>query len=203
VYSYLINLKKTYPAFRSNDFTLAVNGALKRINISHASMNVSIIGNFNVTAGTIAGNFNSTGLWYDYFSGNSINVTDPYAQMTLQPGEFHIYTNVKLPTPEPGLITDVAEYHADQIPTHYLLEQNYPNPFNPTTAIKFNLPEKTNVSLVIYDQLGEKVTTLINGALSAGYHQVEWDASNMTSGIYFYEIKTNNFSAVKKLILMK
>jgi hypothetical protein len=84
-----------------------------------------------------------------------------------------------------------------------VLNQNYPNPFNPTTSIKFGLPEKANVGLAIYNQLGEKIATLVNGELSAGYHKVEWNASDMTSGIYFYEIKTDKFSAVKKLILMK
>jgi hypothetical protein len=97
----------------------------------------------------------------------------------------------------------VIEVQTTETPLSYELMQNYPNPFNPTTSIKFGLPEKADVSLTIYNQLGEKVATLVNGELGAGYHKVEWTASNMTSGIYFYEIKTDKFGAVKKLILMK
>jgi hypothetical protein len=97
----------------------------------------------------------------------------------------------------------VIEVQTTETPLSYELMQNYPNPFNPTTSIKFGLPEKANVSLAIYNQLGEKIATLVNGELGAGYHKVEWNASNMTSGIYFYEIRTDKFSEVKKLILMK
>jgi hypothetical protein len=97
----------------------------------------------------------------------------------------------------------VIEVQTTETPLSYELMQNYPNPFNPTTSIKFGLPEKANVSLAIYNQLGEKIATLVNGELGAGYHKVEWNASNMTSGIYFYEIKTDKFSAVKKLVVLK
>ncbi len=88
-------------------------------------------------------------------------------------------------------------------PTSYELLQNYPNPFNPTTIIKFGLPEKTNAVLTVYNQLGEKIVVLANGELEGGYHSVEWNASNQPSGIYFYELKTEKYSSVKKLMLMK
>ncbi|MBI2418923.1 MAG: choice-of-anchor J domain-containing protein, partial [Ignavibacteriales bacterium] len=88
-------------------------------------------------------------------------------------------------------------------PASFELSQNFPNPFNPSTTIKFGLAEKSNVSLTIYNQLGEKVAVLLNGEMEAGYHKVEWNASNMTSGVYFYEIKAGSFTSVKKLMLMK
>jgi hypothetical protein len=88
-------------------------------------------------------------------------------------------------------------------PTVYELMQNYPNPFNPTTTIRFGLPEKANVTLTVYNQIGERIVTLLQSEKEAGYYSVDWNASNMTSGVYFYEIRTEKFSAVKKLILMK
>ncbi len=89
------------------------------------------------------------------------------------------------------------------IPSSYVLSQNYPNPFNPSTAIVFALPEKTGVVISVYDQLGKKVAVLLNAEKEAGYHNIEWNASNMASGVYFYELKTPKFRSVKKLLLMK
>ncbi len=88
-------------------------------------------------------------------------------------------------------------------PIAFELQQNYPNPFNPVTTIKFGLPEKTNVTLTIYNQIGERVTILANEAMDEGYHSINWNAMNMPSGIYFYELRTEKFTSVKKLILLK
>jgi|GEM_PF-6985508 len=89
------------------------------------------------------------------------------------------------------------------IPTVYDLSQNYPNPFNPSTKIKFSLPESGLVSLKIYDILGREVATLINEELPASYQTVDFNASNLSTGIYFYRINVNNYTSVKKMILMK
>ncbi len=95
------------------------------------------------------------------------------------------------------------EVSANTKPIAYQLLQNYPNPFNPSTMIRFALPENTRVRLAIYNQLGEQVAELVNEQMEAGYHQVTWNAANMSTGVYFYEIKTEKFRSVKKLILMK
>ena len=88
-------------------------------------------------------------------------------------------------------------------PAKYSLEQNFPNPFNPVTRIKFSLPERSNVKLNIYNSLGEKVEELVNADFDAGYHKLEWNASTFASGIYIYELRTDKFVAVKKMILLK
>ncbi|MBV6445254.1 MAG: T9SS type A sorting domain-containing protein [Ignavibacteriales bacterium] len=85
----------------------------------------------------------------------------------------------------------------------FALEQNYPNPFNPSTSIKFSLPVGANVSLVVYNSLGEKVAVLADGVKEAGVHSVAFDAVALPSGIYFYELKAGGFSAVKKMMLLK
>jgi hypothetical protein len=88
----------------------------------------------------------------------------------------------------------------------YKLEQNYPNPFNPTTKINFSLPKKENVSLKVYDILGNEVANLINNeAFSQGSYSYEFSASEFkfSSGVYFYILKTENFTSTKKMMLIK
>jgi hypothetical protein len=85
----------------------------------------------------------------------------------------------------------------------YSLSQNYPNPFNPKTIINFQLPKNNYVTLTIYDILGRKVSILVIEELKAGTYQVDWDASNYTSGVYFYKFIAGEFTETKKMILMK
>ena len=90
------------------------------------------------------------------------------------------------------------------VPDVYSLEQNYPNPFNPSTVIEFSIPEDAvDVKLTIYNALGQKVTELVNTKLEAGKYQYKWDASEVASGLYIYELRTSKFSSVKKMMLLK
>ena len=88
-------------------------------------------------------------------------------------------------------------------PREYALEQNYPNPFNPSTNIKFSLPEATEVTVTIYNTLGQKVTELVNGKLDAGKYSYVWNAGNVATGMYIYELRTDKFVSVKKMLLLK
>ncbi|RKE02570.1 alpha-amylase family glycosyl hydrolase [Marinifilum flexuosum] len=99
VFSALAKIKKEEPAFESDNFNLITSQALKRIEINHADMDVRIIGNFDIKEGSISANFSKTGTWYDYFSGQELNVTDANANITLKPGEYHIYTTKQLTQP--------------------------------------------------------------------------------------------------------
>jgi hypothetical protein len=90
-----------------------------------------------------------------------------------------------------------------RIPNFYALDQNYPNPFNPTTKITYALPKAGSVNLVVYDILGREVATLVNEVKQAGIHTVDFNASNLASGIYFYSMKSGDFTAVKKMVLVK
>jgi hypothetical protein len=89
------------------------------------------------------------------------------------------------------------------MPEHFLLNQNYPNPFNPTTQIKFDLKNSGFVKLIVYDILGREVKILVNEYKPAGSYEVQFDASNLTSGIYFYKLSTKNYTSVKKMVLMR
>ncbi|MGD1046735.1 MAG: T9SS type A sorting domain-containing protein [Bacteroidota bacterium] len=89
------------------------------------------------------------------------------------------------------------------LPTHFSLDQNYPNPFNPATTISFTLPSKSFVSLKVFDILGREVATIISEEMSAGSYSRQWNAANMSSGIYFYRLQAGTFIETKKLVLLR
>ena len=88
-------------------------------------------------------------------------------------------------------------------PSWFRLEQNYPNPFNPTTTIGFGIIEKRNVRLSVLNILGEEIRVLLNEEKEAGYHSIDFNASDLPSGVYFYRIQSGNFIDTKKMILLK
>jgi len=88
-------------------------------------------------------------------------------------------------------------------PEKFELYQNYPNPFNPTTTIEYALPKAGNVTLKIYDAIGKEVVTLVNEAKEAGYYSERFDASKLSSGLYFYSLRAGKFIETKKMLLMK
>ena len=99
-----------------------------------------------------------------------------------------------------GTITRINDF---ENPIRFSLEQNYPNPFNPSTTIEYSIPESGNVKLIIFNSLGEKVTTLVNNFEEAGIHKVNFDARDLASGIYLYKIDTGKYSSIKKMILLR
>ena len=97
--------------------------------------------------------------------------------------------------------TDIDD--GDEMPTEFALEQNYPNPFNPSTRIRYSLQKSGNIKLTVYDILGREIETLVNGYMSAGKHEINFDASELSSGIYFYTLQTGEFSQTRKMILLR
>ena len=101
-----------------------------------------------------------------------------------------------------GLTVGTAN-NQTSLPETYKLEQNYPNPFNPTTTINYSIPHEGFVKLVVTDILGKQVAVLVNENKPAGNYSVNFDAANIPSGVYFYKIETGDFTAVKKMVVMK
>ncbi len=104
--------------------------------------------------------------------------------------------------------TDINQFDIDNLPSKFNMSQNYPNPFNPTTTIEFNLPTKSNVTVIIYNLLGQEVQQLVNQQYSAGNYKVTWDGTSSNgeqsaTGMYFYQIVTDNFIETKKMVLLK
>ena len=105
----------------------------------------------------------------------------------------------------------VKNIDIDGVPREFVLSQNYPNPFNPNTTINYALPHSCEVTITLYDILGNEVSTLVSENKKAGYYSVEFNASNLSSGIYFYKIEAVDpstssglsFVEVKKMLLLK
>ncbi|HEX9740301.1 MAG TPA: T9SS type A sorting domain-containing protein, partial [Ignavibacteriaceae bacterium] len=85
----------------------------------------------------------------------------------------------------------------------YKLSQNYPNPFNPVTVISYQVPVKSFVSLKVYDIIGREIQSLVNEEKDAGKYEIHFDASSLSSGVYFYKIKSDSYSEIKKMVLIK
>ncbi len=89
------------------------------------------------------------------------------------------------------------------VANNFNLEQNYPNPFNPSTTINYTLAERSAITLKVYDVLGNEVASLVNTTQEAGKYDVEFDASNLSSGLYIYTLNTGNFTSSRKMMLLK
>lgn len=111
-------------------------------------------------------------------------------------GPANIYYNAE------QLVTAVEPIN-NTVPDKFSLEQNYPNPFNPVTNINFNIPKAGNVKLVVFDAVGKEVATLVNGSYNAGTYKVDFDASHLSTGVYFYRLETDGFTDIKKMMLVK
>jgi len=90
-----------------------------------------------------------------------------------------------------------------RVTEEFRLEQNYPNPFNPVTTIRYSLPDAGPAQLYVYDVAGRLVTRLVDGTMPAGRHQVQWDASGLASGLYFYRLQYGSEMSTKSMILLK
>jgi alpha-tubulin suppressor-like RCC1 family protein len=112
------------------------------------------------------------------------------------------YSNTPLYYFTTGTETGVANENG-KIPTEFTLSQNYPNPFNPSTIIKYSLPKSQMVTLRVYNIIGQVVATLISAHQNAGYYDVNFNADHLTSGVYFYVLRTDNFTLVHKMLLLK
>ena len=127
--------------------------------------------------------------------------TDQFNSITVTQAAYDTILNrVQLGT------TDVPlgiEEFTGSVPSHFSLSQNYPNPFNPETVIRFTLPVAGYTKGVVYDVLGKEVTTLLNGDMSAGNHEVRFNANDLSSGVYFFRLESGNFSSAIKMVVGK
>lgn len=151
--------------------------------------NDSLLYNYESATGMITFSAQS-GFWGDVYI--NVTVTDD-SGATAEDSLLVQITNI---------IDDISEL-SNLIPKTYKMFQNYPNPFNPTTKVNFDIPKSGNVSIVIFNVLGQKVATLLNKKIEAGSHFVEFDGRKLSSGIYYYQIKAGDFKQVKRMILLK
>ena len=198
----LIDLRTKNDAFRSTNFSVSTYGALKHINITSSNMDVVVVGNFDVQYGTLVPGFMQTGRWYDFFGGDTLNVVSLTDPLPLQPGEYHIYTTVKLPKPlYTGLDNKGNAIQQDEKYTHV-----YPNPSAVSFTIEYDLLASQTIRVSISDLFGKPLTTLFSGKQNNGLHTLIWDGTNQNGqkvqpGIYFYKFEAGTHSETGKLIV--
>ncbi|MGB9665569.1 MAG: T9SS type A sorting domain-containing protein, partial [Ignavibacteria bacterium] len=132
-----------------------------------------------------------------------LNVGDRFT--TVKGILFFSFSNYKIvPRKEDDFVGYQTGVEHEILPDKFVLKQNYPNPFNPSTVIEYNLPEASNVTLKIYDLMGREVKTLVNGEFQTkGLYKYFVYSNDLSSGVYFYQLKTDKYSAVKKMMLIK
>jgi hypothetical protein len=177
----------------------------------------------SISPGTIPAVISGGNIFYDTGSVANLSISPLQVQYNNQTWYFQkwqgagngSYTGTN-PSPQITMINPIVETAIwdtipaigirnlnTEVPKSYSLEQNYPNPFNPTTQIKFTVPKDGFINLVVYDILGNKVESIYNGYSRTGYYVAQFDASNLASGVYFYKLDANGYTAVKKMLVLK
>ena len=164
-----------------------------QVSITVTGTTSSVAGELVDTAGTVVAFNNSTG-------NNPFTLTAP------GPGEYRVNAGHKSPLRWDSVlvsisVTDVQENSLNQ--AAYKLYSNYPNPYNPSTTFTYSLPEESLTSLKIYDAIGNEVAVVVDEIKSAGSHQIEFDATGLSSGIYYYTLQAGSFRETRKMVLLR
>ena len=198
VYRSLIDLKKNDPIFRDGEVAMYTGGAVKEVNLVNNEQNMVVFGNFDVREQLVYPDFPVTGKYYEYFTGDSLQVNTIDQNFTLQPGEYRIYTTKKLPKPLGGYkyYTSVSNPWADEQDISI-----YPNPALDGESIQIALQLKTDapITVDITDISGKVVQRISEGKKEAGYHQFEV-RDLPEKGLFFARIRSGNSVVSKKLL---
>jgi len=197
VWAALIKLKETQAVFQTTDYTLSLAGVVKTIHLNSSDMDVAIVGNFDVKPQSTSLSFQKNGTWYEYFSGDSLSVTNNAASLNLQPGEYRLYTNKRLQKPD--FILGVKENKPAVVDEYSL--QVYPNPVSSTFDIKLNLSTSQTGEISLFDLTGRKVRTFYSGKFHQGLNTMNFDASGLNRGLYLLVAETGGQRQVTKLIV--
>jgi 1,4-alpha-glucan branching enzyme len=191
----LNRLRHDYDLFSTDDFTLNTSGALKRIYLNSSTMQATILGNFDVVSANINPNFPATGKWYEFFSGDSLDVSNTSDNIMLQAGEYRLYTTQPLFTPD----IDVSVVSPSLPPAHNrLLTQLFPNPVSHNGChITLNLPQTEKLRLDIINSNGQIIATPFEGQLLQGAQQLEWNGKAhrnqaLPMGMYWCIVQTQS-----------
>jgi 1,4-alpha-glucan branching enzyme len=194
VYTSLIELKKEEKVFETTDFDMDVSSLMKKIRLTSNEMSVVVLGNFDVVEDEIDPNFYSTGTWYDYWTGDSIVVTDVNARISLEAGEYRLYTDKKLNTPD---FVGVDETIVSKLSDFVV----YPNPATTRLSLSMHLKEASNLNIVIVDMQGRIVNNAYSGQQPGGLRNFEMDISGLQQGLYFVRVNADGQNMVKKVLV--
>ena len=202
VVSSLIDLRTNYDVFETNDFELHVSGITKQIILRHNTMDVVIVGNFDISEGEIIPLFTHTGSWYDYFTGEEISVSNLNTEIQLDPGEYHIFSDIQLPTPDIGTAIELPVIINNQEASFMV----FPNPVRDVINIRLELSGDSNISLSVYNCYGQKLMDVYNGRMKTGIHHFSWSKNEkngniLKPGLYFCVLRTENRTESQKFLV--
>lgn len=202
-YAALGKLRLLNESFRTNNFSISAFGTQKQLYVNDPIMNTIVFGNFDVVTQDTYSGFQHTGLWYEYFTGIPLNVTDVNMTLNLPPGKFKLYTDVQLPLPDmtaTDSITSIFENNTESMNVFVS-----PNPFVSELQIRYFVEQLSVVNITIYDMLGREVKNLVNEQQNRGIQNVIWDGkdnagNSINRGNYFYRITAGTYTQSGKLI---
>lgn len=197
VYSQLINLKKNYSVFSTNDFSISFSGAKKWIKLNGSDMKAVAMGNFDIQSGSFTIDFQNTGRWYEYFTQDSIDLTTTSFTANFNPGEYRLYTTKRIKKED--IFLGINDNTSSSISNELEL---WPNPSNGSLSVSLNLikPQKVNVS--VYSIIGQKVFNSDFNNLPSGKNEIDIQMpSDITPGIYICRITSGKTLISKKLMI--
>jgi 1,4-alpha-glucan branching enzyme len=200
VYKFLNELRRDYQVFSTSDYDYLLSTKQKRINLNHPDMNVTVLGNFATSSGSLVPSFQNTGTWYEYFSGDSLQVTDVNASITLEQGGYRLYTDKKLKTPEFIMNVNTCNWNPDEFEVTV-----YPNPLQQDLNIRVSSLQPVPITITIKDITGREIRKLASDYLINGTHFFQWNGKtgggNETgSGIYLLQISTPSNQKIIRII---
>ena len=195
-FSALAELKKSQPAFSSDNFTISESGETKRLNIQHADMDVVVLGNFDIYPREIAPNFTRTGMWYEFFRGTALDVSTvtQNTPISLAQGEYRIYTSKQVARPSFLLGVEDALTADDE----GVIFEIFPNPFSDRATVRFTGEGGFRPrTLELFSVDGARIRTM---AIPAGMREVSLEGGDLPTGVYYLRITEGRLSSVRKLV---
>lgn len=198
VVSSMIKLRKEHNVFKTTDFSTSLAGFMKSIVLRDAEMDVVVAGNFNVSSGTMSPGFTKSGMWYEYFSGDSLNVEAVNTSIELYPGEYRLYSTQKLAKPQIGLGIDPEDEG------NVTINIPYPNPASTDITIPIFMKKPALAAIDLYDITGREVGNLFTGQLLQGKNSIQLNLRTYNlnkSGFYLIRIKTDGLVKTFRILL--
>jgi 1,4-alpha-glucan branching enzyme len=202
-YAALGKLRTINNSFKTSNFNISAFGTQKQLYVNDPIMNTIVFGNFDVITQDVFSGFQHTGIWYEYFTGIPLNVTDVNMTLNLGPGKFKLYTDVQLPLPDMSATDSITAIK--EVVMGKMNVMVAPNPFNTEVQMRYFVEENSQVHIAIYDMLGREIKTLVNEQQAKGIQQVIWDGKNtqgtfVPAGNYFYRITAGTYTDSGKLM---
>ena len=184
--------------FNTGILSWEVSGLYKSMRITDANLKVCVLGNFDIVSGNVTPNFPNGGKWYEYFTADSIVVSNTSAAINLKPGEYRFYTNVKLQQPDLGNVGIGDVEHSNEMQL-----ESFPNPAGDNFTLNFYLPEGGNAKLELLDLSGRTLKTISDKNFGSGWFTVDVSTSDLPNGKYFYKLSSDRMEKIIRVEIVK